>query len=405
MNSRKLLSYLILVLAALLILEPSAHARKRRRSYSGPPPTHPVILWSRTMDESTDVEQRKVAAFKLSQYSQPIFQTKVITTLMKCTKDPEVQIKVLCTKALGRVRSASQEAAVRETLVSLYGSDAYLKNTVVRTLVARKDSNASVQKLLADALMKTEDTDEILVLLSYFEGLTTEPADLTTKLVELYARRSNVKVRRSIAKVLESRANGEDNVIELLSQCAQERDTPLALNCLAGLQSQAKKDTRAWAAIQKTIMSDDPDVLLATLDVIDALPENKNSVISHRLLELVEEAEDPDIQEKSVLALGICGDESEATVNALQKVFKDEKTEEATRIAAALTLGKQGAAFQEGPKELLSGCAKESTSQSLKTACQLGLNELAKLAKAAAAANPPAPASASATDEKSSKTN
>ncbi len=406
MKSRKILSYLVLVLIALVLTEPSAHARKRRRTYSGPPPTHPVILWSRTLEESTDPEQRKVAAFKLSQYSQPIFQTKVVTTLMKCTKDPEVQIKVLCTKAMGRVRSASQEAQVRDTLVSLYGSDPVLKNTVVRTLVVRKDSHPSVQKLLVDALMKTEDTDETLVLLSYFEGLTVEPPDLTTKLVELYGKRSNVKVRRSIAKVLESRANGEDNVIELLSQCAQERDTPLALNCLAGLQSQAKKDARAWAAIQKTILSDDPDVLLATLDVINALPDNKSPVISHRLLELIEDAEDPDIQEKSVLALGICGDQSEATVKSLEKVFKNEKTEEATRIAAALTLGKQAASFPDGPKEMLSGCVKEGASQSLKTACQLGLNELARLARAAAAATPPiphTPASSSATAEKADK--
>jgi hypothetical protein len=80
--------------------------------------------------------------------------------------------------------------------------------------------------------------------------------------------------------------------------------------------------------------------------------------------------------ERSVLALGVCGEQTEPTVRALEKLFKSEKTEEATRIAAALTLGKQAISFPEGPRDMLGTCLKEGKSQSLKTACQLGLNEL-----------------------------
>ncbi len=373
----KRLTFIILGFAFLLASEGTVFAKKRRgRSYSGPAPTHPVILWSRALDESKDLEQRKVMAFKLSHYTQPIFQTAVVNTLMNCAKDPEVQIKVLCIKALGNARSASQADKIREVLLSQYNAEPMLKNTVVRTLVNRKDETPAVQSVLLDALMKTEDTDEILALLSYFEEFDSTSGDFAEKLVELYDKRSNVKVRRSIVKVLGARAKGQDKVIELLAKCAQERDTPLALNCLAGLQTQAKKDARAWVAIQKTIQSDDPDVLLATLDVINALPDNKQPSISRRLLELIDEVEDPDIQERSVLALGICGDQSEETVGVLQKVFKREKTEEATRIAAALTLGKQAFNFPDKARDLLGKCAKEGASQSLKTACQLGLKDL-----------------------------
>lgn len=371
------MKFRLVLLAALLFLasEETAHGRKKRR-YSGPAPTHPVILWSRTLDESQDSEQRKVAAFKLSQYSQPIFQTKVVSTLLKCAKDSDVQIKVLCTKALRGAKSASQAEAIRETLLSLYGAEAGLRNTVVRTLVARKEQAPEVQKVLIDALFKSEDSDELLVLLRYFEEFPATESDLSEKLVTLYEQRRDVKIRRAIVKVLTARASGQDKVIELLAACAQEKDTPLALNCLAGLQTQAKKDARAWAAVQKTLQSDDPDVLLASLDVINALPDAKHPTISKRLLELVEDVEESDIVERAVLALGVCGDQTESLVTSLQNVFKNAKTEEPTRIAAALTLGKQASSYPDTARELLKSCLKEGNSQSLKTACQLGLNEL-----------------------------
>jgi hypothetical protein len=376
MSNGKRFTLLVFGLSLFLASESTVFAKRRGRSYSGPMPTHPVILWSRALDESKDLEQRKVMAFKLSHYTQPIFQPSVVGVLMTCAKDPEMQIKVLCIKALGNARSASQADKIREVLLSQYNAEPLLKNTIVRTLVARKDETPAVQSVLLDALMKTEDTEEILALLNYFEEYDSSAGDFIDKLVELYGKRSNVKVRRSLVKVLTVRAKGQDKVVELLAKCAQERDTPLALNCLSGLQTQAKKDARAWAAIQNTIQSDDPDVLLATLDVINALPDNKNETISRRLLELIDEVEDPDIQERSVLALGICGDQSEKTVGVLQKVFKREKTEEATRIAAALTLGKQALNFPDKAREMLRICTKEGSSQSLKTACQLGLKDL-----------------------------
>ncbi len=383
MRNSLLCACLALVIVSFAAFENTAEAR-RKRAYRGPLPTHPVILWSRTIDESKDAEARKVAAFKLSQFSQPIFQTKVVSTLITCTTDSDVQIKVLCTKALGGVRSASQEEKVREVLMSQYGAESVLKNTIVRVFISRKDVHPSVQKLLLDSLFKTEDTEETLVLLSYFQSFDAPNAELADRLVDLYEKRSNIKVRRAIVRVLDAKAKGQDKVIELLAKCAQERDTPLALVCLGGLQTQAKKDERAWAAVQKTILSSDPDVLLATLDVINALPETKNPVVSHRLVELIEDAEDPDVQEKAVLALGVCGDQSEETVKMLQKVFKNDQSEEATRIAAALTLGKQAALLPDRTRELFGECLSEKNSQTLKTACQLALNELPKATPAPA---------------------
>lgn len=384
-----LLKPLLVVFALILLSAPEADAaRRRQRRYQGPPPTHPVILWSRTLEESTNAEERRVAAFKLSHYSQPIFQPKVITTLLSCMKDTDVQIRVLCTKALGNARSAGQTEKIREELLAQYKAEAPMRSTIVRVLLARKDESPAVQKALLETLGTSEDTEDLMTLLSYFEALGNTIPDLNDKLVGLYEKNSEIKVRRSIVKVLGEHAKGEDKVVELLGKCAQERDTPLALNCLSGLQSQTKKDARAWAAVQNTIQSDDPDVLLATLDVINALPDNKNPAISERLLELIEDADAPDIQEKAILALGVCGDQTEKTVKALQALFKGEKTEEATRIAAALTLGKQAVLFPEPAREILSVCSKTGDSQSLKSACQLGLKELPAAAAAPATTAP-----------------
>ncbi len=379
MNTISCRKVALLCLVGLLCLENQALGRRKgKRGYSGPPPTHPIISWSQTLEESQDPEQRKAAAFKLSKYTQPIYQTKAIQALMACAKDPDFQIKVLCTKALGGAKSATFDEPIRELLISQYGNDPMLKNTVVRVLVARKDNSPVVQKVLQDAVLKTEETDELLALLRYFEESPSTEKDFVEKLADLYPLRSDTRVRRALVKVIGTRGNGQEKVIDLLAQCAQARDTPLALNCLAGLQSQGKKDPRAWGAIQNTIQSNDPDVLLASLDVINALPDTKNAAIASRLLEIISDVEDPDIVEKSILALGVCGEQSEGTVKALEKIFSGEKTEEAIRIAAALTLGKQAVAFPEGTRTLLSGCLKTATTQSLKTACQLGLNELEK---------------------------
>ncbi len=372
----KSLLYCAFALVLLLASSENAHTRRKRRANLGPPPTHPVILWSRTLSESKDPEQRKVMAFKLSHYTQPIFQATVVETLLTCAKDPDVQIKVLCTKALGNAKSASQEGQIRELLLSQFAAEPALKNTIVRTLIARKDDSPAVQKALSAALQNTEEVEEIAPLLKYFEEFGSTESGFLDSLVDLYGKRSNVKTRRAIVKVLATRARGQDKVIELLAQCSTERDTPLALNCLSGLQTQAKKDARAWEALQKTIQSDDPDVLLATLDVINALPETKNSLLSTRLLELINEVDDAEIQEKAILALGICGDHSELIVNTLEKVLKKENGEESARIASALTLGRQATGSAEKAKEILSSCSKDSGSQSLKSACLIGLKDI-----------------------------
>jgi hypothetical protein len=145
---------------------------------------------------------------------------------------------------------------------------------------------------------------------------------------------------------------------------------------LAGLQVQAKKDAKTLLAVEKTIESTDPDVILASLELIQSLPESPNPKISERLIELIESASDTDVLEKSVLALGVCGDFSEETVKALQKSLEKKELDEGIRISAALSLGKQAGKFSEGPKTALIECKSSADSESLKTACQLALQEL-----------------------------
>ena len=110
--------YLIVLVLSCLVFSASPALAKRpgrtRKHY--PPLTHPVVLWSRTLSDSQDFEQRKIAAFKLSQYSQSIYQEEVINTLLKCIKDPDEHIKVFCAKALGKANSKSKIEPIRKTL-------------------------------------------------------------------------------------------------------------------------------------------------------------------------------------------------------------------------------------------------------------------------------------------------
>jgi HEAT repeat protein len=376
MFRRKHAWFLVLILCVAVFQGAEARRRHHRHRFRGPAPTHPVVLWARTLSESTDPEQRKIAAFKLSQYSQPIFQEAVINELLRCMKDPDTQIKVLCTKALGSANPPSYVDSIRKALLDQYSSDEALRNTIVRTFIARRDSSPKVQDTFMESAMKAGNPDEQLVLLSYFQKFGSGSAKFVENLVAIYQKQDNIKVKRAIVKVLADRAEGQDAVIDLLSQCSENKDTPLALTCLGGLQVQARKDARAWSAVEKTMMSDDPDVLMASLDVINALPPSRNEAITNRLVSLITDMDDSEIQEKAVLALGICGTESESVVTTLLHLLEEPDTDESVRIAAALILGKEAAGFPDQTIPQLQKCGKEGASQSLRTACQLGLQEL-----------------------------
>lgn len=350
-----------------------AFAKKKSRKHRYANLTHPVILWARTLSESQDKEQRKVAAFKLSQYTQPIFQEEVINTLIKCVKDPDTHIKVLCTKAMGRAGNQSKQAEIRKALMEVFKTDASLRNTLVRTFVIRKDNSKEVHDLLLDALKKSPDQEDQLVLLNYFE-LYGLPSD-ADQFVEIYKESTNPQIQRGAIKVISERAQGQEAVVSLLAQCSESKDTPLALTCLSGLRLQAKKDSKTLEAVEKVIESSDPDVLMATLDVIQVLPPNPHPKISKRLVELVTSTDDAEILDRSVHALGVCGDFSEPVINSLLKLM-DKKADEGTRISAALVLGKQAVSFPEKAIEVLQKCGKEGNSPSVQTACRLGVKEL-----------------------------
>src|SRR5258708_1507587 len=98
--------------------------------------------------------------------------------------------------------------------------------------------------------------------------------------------------------------------------------------------------------------------------------------------------EDSELQEKAVLALGVCGAHTEPVVNSLQKLLEDKESDDSVRIAAALVLGKQADAFPDKPKAYLSACRTDGSSVSLKMACQLGLQELESRKAVAAIAQP-----------------
>jgi HEAT repeat protein len=375
MKSFRAFSWFLILVCSLTFLN-GAHAKKKRRRSHGPPPTHPVVLWSRVLSESTDKQARKVAAFKLSQYSQPIFQEEVINTLTKCIKDPDVEIKVLCTKALGRAGTQAHAVTVRKALLDQYQADPSLRNTIVRTFIVRQDDTPSLHDTLLDSLKKSTDPEEQIALLKYFEIFGNGSNRFVDGVVGVYKKTENIKVKGAAATALTARAQGQDSAIALLAQCTESIETPLVLTCLSGLQQQAKKDPRAWSAVEKTVESDDPDVLMASLDVINALSETTNPKIAARLVKVIQTVEDDDAQEKAVLALGVTGDHSQTTVDVLQGLIQKKSVDDGTRIAAALVLGKQADKLPDKPREILSSCLSKERSQSLRSACQLGLQEL-----------------------------
>jgi hypothetical protein len=390
------LGFVILSFLFLYPLDAEAKRRRRRR-FSGPPPTHPVLLWSRTLSTSTDREQRKIAAFKLSQYSLQIFQAEAVTALTKCVTDPDVEIKVLCTKAMGRAGNQGHVQMIRKVLLDRYENDPTIRNTLVRTFVVRQDYSPEVQAILLDTLKKSQDVDEMLALLKYFEIYGDGSNKFVEAMVSAYNRMDNAKIRSSVVTALSAKAQGQDSVLSLFAKCVESPETTLVLNCLSGLQQQGKKDARAWAAVEKTIDSEDPDVLMASLDVINSLPEAQNAKLARRLVQIIDKMDDQDTEEKAVLALGVCGDHSSATVEVIQKLLEKNSTEEGTRIAAALVLGKQANLLPEKPRETLTKCSKSETSQSLRTACQLGLQELESRKAMNAQVSPPPSATAKPT--------
>jgi len=373
--------WVILLIYCLSFVE-TAQARKRRKRYR-PRRPHPVVLWSRTLSKSDDLEQRKVAAFKLSQYSLRIFQNEVINTLIQCTKDPETHIKVLCTKALGNARKRGKNLQIRRTLFERYQSDPILRNTIVRTFINRKDDHANTRKQLLDFAKKSKDSQHLVVLLKYFEKYGSGSDEMVKTLTEIYRKHSVIKVKSGVAKALIERAQGQDSVVALLAECSQSNDTPLQLTCLSGLESQAKDEPRAWDALQVSLDSADPDVLLSALDALITFSEKPNVAISNRLIGTIADMDDSDIREKAILGIGVTGDRSQVIVNTLINILAEE-TDEGLRIAAALVLGKQAANFPKKAMELYALCLKEEKFQSLKTACQLGQQQLKKSSALAA---------------------
>ncbi|NBX75941.1 MAG: HEAT repeat domain-containing protein [Proteobacteria bacterium] len=371
---------LTIFLVAFSAVNGEAASKKRARRKNLKPITHPVVLWSRTLAETEDPEQKKVAAFKLSQYSQPIYQDSVISTLLNCLKDPDEQIRILCAKAMGRAGNQSKKSSIRSALLETFKSDPSLRETLVRTFTTRADDSKEVQGALLEALNKSSDAHETLALLTYFyecgEGVRPDP------FVAVFNKSDNERIKRWAIKVLAEHGSGENAVVELLASCAESQDTPLALTCLSGLQSQSRKDSsRTWAALEKTIESSDPDMLIATIDVLNVLPERVNSPMTKRLIEIIAETDDGELVDKAVLALGVCGDESQGLVETLQRLLGDTKQPESTKIHAALVLGKQAGMYADASREALNGCVKSSRSQSLKTACQLGSQELVARSK------------------------
>jgi hypothetical protein len=365
-----------IIICALLICEPVLAKKKKRRS-SGPPLTHPVVLWSRILSENKDFDERKKAAFKLSKYSQPIFQIEVINTLLKCADETNIDIKVLCTIALSNANKAIYQETIQKKLIDIYQKNPELKNTIVKVFINRKDNSPKVHDFLLDNFKEDATSDELLTQLRYFELFGNGSDKLVDVLSNIYNKKDNLKVKTSIVKVLGERGKGQAQVIELLSQCCDSKDTPLQLTCLSSLQSQAKKDPKVWLVVTKTIQSADSDVLLATLELIHSLPPTPNPKIALRLDDIIKSVDDSDVQEKAILALGICGDKNPDMVQHLIKILKDKSAPEASRVASALVVGNQSPAdLKENAKSALVKCKDEEKSSSLRTACQLGIQEL-----------------------------
>ena len=168
----------VVFLVSLALPSETSHARRRRYKL----PTHPVVLWSRTISRSKDLEQRRVAAFKLSQYSQRLFQSSVIDTLTSCVRDPDIQIRVFCVKALGNTGNKRSDS-IRRVLLDRFKTDPEVKSTVVRTFLKRRDDSLVVHDTLLKSLMGTNDTEFSLSLLSYFEELGSGSTGFVNSLV------------------------------------------------------------------------------------------------------------------------------------------------------------------------------------------------------------------------------
>jgi len=335
------------------------------------------VLWAKTLSQTSEKEQRKVAAFKLSQYSQPIFQEDAIKAITQCMKDPDEEIKVLCAKAMRRAGTQKDRERIRKVLLTQFDEDPSLRSTLVRTFIDRKDDAPLTHDRLLEAAKTSQNPDEIQVYLQYFENFGSGADNWVTVLTDLYKKNDSLKLKNAIVKTLAARGLGQQAIITLFAECVDSRDTPLVLNCLSGLEQQAKGDEQSRTAVRKTLQSEDPDVLLASLDVIMSLGEASDAQLATRLINIIEEVEDPEIQEKAVLALGVCGDHSEPVVEILRKML-ESKTNEASQIASALVIGKQANLFPNIPRTLLSKCATESPSVQLKTACSVGLLDLDK---------------------------
>ncbi len=405
MNSIVKITLPLLVALTFLFPAQEASARRRRggKRVKQTPVTHPMILWSRTVSESKDLEQRRVAAYKLSQYSQRIFPSGVVTTLIACVKDSDVQIKVFCTKAMGNAGTSAHSDSIRAALLDRFHNDAMLRNTVVRAFVARKDSGPEVQEEFLNALKNADKEEDRLALLGYFEQFGIPSDKLVDDLAKTFAKNEDSKTRRAIVRVLSEKGRGQAQLVELLASCAASKDTPLILMCLSALQSQAKNDKRSWEAAEKSIVSDDPDVLMASLDLMNVLPETTNTKISSRLLDIISNTDDPEIQEKAILSLGATGDRSEVIVKTLMKILEEASYDESIQIAAGLSLGQQATAFPEKPKEFLGTCRKSGRTQALRTACGLASDDLEarqKKDEKSTVKNEPPPGTPQATAEK-----
>jgi HEAT repeat protein len=281
---------------------------------------------------------------------------------------------------MGRAGNQSRRTAIRNALIEAFKTDPSLRETLARTFLTREDKSKEVQDVMLDALDKSSDDHETMALLAYFydcgDGLKVEP------FISLFNKSSNERIRRWAIKVLAEHADGEPAVVELLASCAESKDTPLALNCLSGLQLQSRKDSaRTWTALEKTLESSDPDMLVATLDVVNALPEKPSALLTKRMIEIILETDDVELLDKAILGLGIAGDHSVILVETLQKLLKDGESQETTKIHAALILAKQATQNSDQIKEVLSACIKSTSSASVKSACQLGARELASRKK------------------------
>ena len=233
-----------------------------------------------------------------------------------------------------------------------FNNDPSLRNTVVRALIVRKDNSEVVHDALLKALKSTEREEDRLTLLSYFEEFGSGSDSFVADLIYLYSKYSDSKTRRAIVKALSDQGKGQDKLVEFLVTCAGSSDTPLALTCLAGLEVQGKGDKRSWTAVEQTIEHDDPDVIIASLDVINVLPERTSVKIAGRLLQIIGSTQDAEIQEKAVLALGATGDQSEEINKALQGLLDDKDSDESIKIASALAMGSRAPHIRKNQKPL-----------------------------------------------------